>query len=243
MESKILEKDLFKPIHDYFEKLGYNVNGEVKDCDITALKDNELIIIELKRSLNLQLLIQAVKRQRITENVYIAIPRPNYSTFSKKWRNLCLLVRRLELGLITVSFENNIKTVNIVIEPSFFDRKKSMQSTKKKRKNITNEIDGRHGNYNVGGSTRTKLLTAYKENSIHIACCLETFDKLSPKKLKELGTGNKTQSILNKNYYGWFEKIERGIYKLTEKGQIELKEYPHLKEYYSEIINKHKENL
>ena len=47
MKKKILEKDLYMPIHDYFEKLGYNVNGEVKDCDITLSKDDELIEQEL----------------------------------------------------------------------------------------------------------------------------------------------------------------------------------------------------
>src|SRR5690554_4726501 len=94
---KILEKELYKPVHDYFEKFGYDVHGEVKDCDITASKGDELIIIELKRNLNLELLIQAVKRQRITENVYIAILEPK-SLFTKKWKDLCFIVRRLEVG-------------------------------------------------------------------------------------------------------------------------------------------------
>jgi hypothetical protein len=34
--GKILEKDLYWPVHNYFKKLGYDVHGEVKDCDITA---------------------------------------------------------------------------------------------------------------------------------------------------------------------------------------------------------------
>jgi len=69
------ESDLFKPIKKYLETSGYKVRAEVKNCDITATKDDELIIIELKLSVNIQLLIQATDRQRITDSVYVAIPR------------------------------------------------------------------------------------------------------------------------------------------------------------------------
>lgn len=86
--EKIFEKDLFKPIHDYFEKLGYEVHGEVSGCDITAKKGDELIIIELKRNLSVELLVQAVKRQRITGLVYVAVPKPAHNMFSKKWKDI-----------------------------------------------------------------------------------------------------------------------------------------------------------
>ena len=43
------EKDLYGPVRDYLENLGYQVKGEVKDCDIAALRDGELIVVELKR--------------------------------------------------------------------------------------------------------------------------------------------------------------------------------------------------
>jgi len=234
--SKLLEKDLYWPVHNYFKKLGYDVHGEVKDCDITASKGDELIIIELKRNMSMELLIQAAKRQRITENVYIAIPKPEYSVYTKKWKDLCFIARRLELGLITVSLKNDVEQVNVVFEPYPFDRRKSMQLSRKKRKNIISEIDGRHGNYNVGGSVRAEIMTAYKENSIHIACCLKEFGQLSPRDLRELGTGNKTQSILEKNFYGWFERVERGIYRLSEKGQEVFSRYPELSSYYCGMI-------
>jgi hypothetical protein len=55
---------------------------------------------------------------------------------------------------------------------------------------------------------------------------------LSPKKLIQLGSGKNTSSILTKNYYGWFERIKRGTYVITEKGKEELKEYPELVNYY-----------
>ena len=53
--------------------------------------------------------------------------------------------------------------------------------------------------------------------------------------LREIGTGEKTYNILYKNYDGWFEKIERGIYAISETGITELKEYPELVEYYNKL--------
>ena len=49
------ESGLYGPVRDYLEKLGYEVKGEVKDCDITAMRDGELIVVELKRGFTLEL--------------------------------------------------------------------------------------------------------------------------------------------------------------------------------------------
>ena len=64
MES-LRESDLYGPVRDYLEGLGYEVKGEVRDCDITALRDGELIVVELKRGFTLELVYQAMDRQRI----------------------------------------------------------------------------------------------------------------------------------------------------------------------------------
>lgn len=231
---KRLESDLYKPIQKHFTQLGYEVYGEVNDCDITALKDNELIIIELKLRLNVDLLIQATKRQKLTNQVYIAIPKPNYSLFSRKWKDLCHLIRRLELGLIIVTFLKSSTRMDIAITPKPFDRKKSMQQNKKKREKLLKEMEGRHVSHNIGGSNQTKIMTAYKENCIQIAYYLENYGPLSPKALREMGTGDKTLPILNNNYYGWYERIERGKYMISDKGMSEIKEHPEILQYFTE---------
>ncbi|MGM0920641.1 MAG: DUF2161 domain-containing phosphodiesterase [Bacillota bacterium] len=231
-KDKILEKDLYLPIQRYFLKQGFEVYGEVNDCDLAAVKAEELILVELKLRLNVELLIQAAKRQRYTEQVYIAIPKPSYSLRSKKWKDLCYLVKRLELGLIIVSFRQGKGYAEMKMEPASFDRGKSMKQSKKRRDRILAEIAGRSGDHNVGGVNKTKIMTAYKERCIHIACCLERKGKLSPKILREMGTGDKTLSILNKNYYGWFERVERGMYTLSETGKKGLLMHEALSEYY-----------
>ncbi len=230
--KKLQEVDLYKPIQKYFSLEGYEVYGEVKDCDMVAVRENELVIIELKLTLSVDLLIQAANRQRITDQVYIAIPKPKSRMNSKQWADKYHLIKRLELGLIVVSFARNRSKADIVIHPAPFNPKTGAARYKKKREAIIKEINGRSADFNVGGSSRTKIMTAYKENCIQIACYLEKTGPLSPKALINMGTGEKTSSILTKNYYGWFERIKRGTYAITEKGKIEIQGYQDLVIYY-----------
>ncbi|WP_432402433.1 DUF2161 domain-containing phosphodiesterase [Wukongibacter sp. M2B1] len=237
--KKILEKDLYEPIKRHLINQGYEVHSEVKDCDVIGVKGEEIIIVELKKSINLKLLIQATKRQKVTEGVYIAIPKPKGFKWSKHWKDICNLLKRLELGLIIVSFLETTTEIEIVFHPSIYRIRKSS-----KLKNvIIREIQGRSGSYNVGGSVKEKIMTAYRENAIHIACCLEKYGELSPKKLRELGTGVKTQSILSKNFYGWFEKVSKGIYRLHPEGKVALENYNKAANHYRKLIEKNKNGV
>lgn len=235
--DKILETDLNKPVCDFLTENGYSVRTEVNYCDICGIKEDKLVIVELKRNLSVELLAQAVKRQRTADLVYIAIPKPKRMIFNQKWKDICHLIRRLELGLILVSFKDNDAFIEIPIEPKPFDRNKSVQIGKKKREGIIKEIEGRNFDLNTGGSRGEKLVTAYRESAIFIACCLEKYGPLSPKKLRELGTDiKKTTQILSSNHYGWFYKLNRGIYCISDEGRSGLKEYPRLMEYYFKKI-------
>lgn len=236
--NNILEKDLYDPINNYLRNQGYEVQSEVKDCDIVAVNGEEIIIIELKKNINLKLLMQATKRQKITNGVYVAIPKPKGFKRNKHWKDICNLLKRLELGLIIVSFLETTTEVEIVFHPSTYKYNKSNRM----KESIIREINGRSGSYNVGGTVREKVMTAYRENAIHIACCLEKYGELSPKKLRELGTSVKTQSILSKNFYGWFEKVDRGIYKLHPQGKKALDNYSETADYYKKLLVESKED-
>ena len=98
------------------------------------------------------------------------------------------------------------------------------------RKAILSEIAGRSQDYNRGGSTRQKLMTAYRENAIQIACLLNDLGPLSTTKLRDLGTGMKTQAILYRDHYKWFTRVTTGVYDLTDLGRQELSRYPELVE-------------
>ena len=101
MADTVKEYELFAPVRDLFAGMGCSVNAEVKDCDVTAVKNGELIIIELKRSLSVNLLSQALRRQKTGARVYIAVPKPKrYSP--RTFRDTLYVIKKLELGLIFV---------------------------------------------------------------------------------------------------------------------------------------------
>jgi hypothetical protein len=188
------------------------------------------VVVELKKSLTIQLLLQATERQRLTSAVYIAIPaQPKRG---KKWRGILRLLRMLELGLIVVHFGKTSTRSEVVLDPLPYDHKKNY----KKRRAVIREIADRSGDYNLGGSTRTRLITAYKEEAVYIAYCLSQLGASKPARLRALDTGPKTTSILSSNHYGWFQRVERGIYDLTALGTAQLDDYP-------ELVNRSMEKL
>jgi len=231
--EKINETILYNPVRSYFESLGFTVNSEVKNCDVTAVKGNTLIIVEMKTSLNLDVILQAVQRQRLTELVYIAVPKKSKMMYKKRWQNICHLLRRLELGLLLVTINDRHTCVEEVIEPVLFDRKKSLNSNKKRRKALLDEIHERSAEYNIGGSNRKKLLTAYRESAIRIAAVLSIYGPCKVRFIKETaGLTDKAGRILIDNHYGWFTREEHGIYSLSEKAFVELEEFRELFENY-----------
>ena len=227
------ETDLYAPVRDRFIDRGYEVRSEVYDCDLVAVRGDDVVVVELKRGLTINLLLQATKRQTISNSIYLAIPAPAKMGRRSRWPDIKRLVKRLEMGLIVVFFDGAAPRAEIVFDPSPHKRRES----RKKRSSLLKEVAGRSGDYNSGGCTQKKLVTAYRENAIHIACCLDKFGPMAPKKLREMGTGPKTQSILYMDVYGWFSRVKNGIYKVKKSGMREVKEHSELFKLYSEITS------
>ncbi len=227
-KDTIKETDLYMPVKKLFQDQGFKVNSEVMGCDLTAMDKDSLIVAELKLTLNLQLILQAVKRQRIADRVYCAILRPG-SYYTSRWRDLFHLLRRLEIGLIFVNFARKGGYAEIIIDAVPFDRSRSASLSQKKRKRIIKEADERKADLNKGGSVKRRLLTAYRQKAVYIAWLLDQYGPLSIKALREKGSDEaKTQRILYDNVYGWFIRKSRGIYDITEKGRKALKQYNEL---------------
>lgn len=232
------EEDMYKSVFDLLNGLGYTVRSEVGHCDVVAVKDGMLVVTEMKKSLNMDVVMQAALRQKLADNVYVAVPKPGKGLFSKKWKNNFYLLKRLELGLIFVSIRGDKSYAEVAFDPVPFSMEKSKRNSSKKRAGLLLEFNSRHGDYNNGGSTRKKLVTAYREMAIHIACCLEKYGPMSAKKLKQLGTDqNKTYTIVHNNHYSWFDKISKGVYGISECGKQAIREYPGLVEYYMSLLD------
>ncbi|MHB1628758.1 MAG: DUF2161 domain-containing phosphodiesterase [Bacilli bacterium] len=217
--STLSETDLYAPVRELFARQGFNVRGEVNGCDLAAVRDSELVVVELKTAFNTALLIQATDRQRTADSVYVALPRPEGSLRSARWKGILHLLKRLDLGLIFVRAAKtrapSSRCAEVILEPG----SPATRRHSRKRNSILRETASRTADYNVGGSVRTPLVTAYREQAVHIACCLALRGDLSPRAARALGTSDRTTSILSRNVYGWFERIARGVYRLTPEGR------------------------
>jgi hypothetical protein len=211
------ESDMGAPIREFLAGQGYTVRSEVNGCDITAAKGDELIVVEMKRHFSADLLIQAIERQGMADAVYAALPiegaRGRRERNSARWRGIERLLKRLELGLILVTFPDTDAppSVEVALHPITEQRPRRRP---KKRQALLREMAGRSDDYNVGGVTKREICTAYREQAIFIALCLERYGTCTPAALRALGAGPKVQSILHRNVYGWFERLDRGQYAL-----------------------------
>ena len=72
------ETDLYQPVKDFFEAEGYEVKAEINGCDVVAIKDDApTVIVELKTTFSLELVLQGIDRQKLSDDVYLAVPKPD----------------------------------------------------------------------------------------------------------------------------------------------------------------------
>ena len=108
------EVELYGPIKRFLEAQGYVVKGEIGACDVVAVRGDEPpVVVELKERLTLALILQAVDRLAITDHVYIAfrIGKGGSASWRTRTRQVKSLLRRLGLGLLTVSTRGNVVPV------------------------------------------------------------------------------------------------------------------------------------
>ena len=217
MQTTDKETDLYAPIHKMLVEQGFTVRGEVKGCDIAAVKDEALWLIEMKLTANLKLIFQAMERQSATDWVFVAIPRPRKAR-AKHYTQFVRVLKKLNIGLITVALDSPNLTTEIIHFPTGNDAKKNI-----KTRRIKKEIAGR--TVDTQGGSQQKVNTAYRERNVRIATLLEAHAPLNaPALVKIYGCEPDTSNILRNNVYEWYEKIGRGTYALSDKGRDYLQE-------------------
>ncbi|NQZ32396.1 MAG: hypothetical protein HRU06_14085 [Oceanospirillaceae bacterium] len=221
--GKVKESDLYTPVKNFFQALGYEVKGEVKDCDLLAVKaDYPPLIVELKLTFSLELVLQGVNRQALSDDVYLAIAVGETAAKRRNWRNrqsACQkLCRRLGLGLLLVQANAEDQQVQIILDPAQYSPRKN----KGRQTKLLKEFNSRVGDPNMGGVNKTKIVTAYRQAALKCAQLLLKKDAMSVKEIREQAAVTNAAAILQKNYYGWFERVARGVYCLTVKGHNEM---------------------
>jgi hypothetical protein len=211
-----LESDLYAPVKALLEGQGYSVKGEVRGCDVVAVRGAEPpVVVELKRVFGISLVLQGVNRLTITDNVYLAV-----GAFPNNIRSVRKLCRRLGLGLIVV-----VKgRADVLLDPA----PPPIKPRKDKRKlgRLLGEHARRVGDPTLGGSsTKVPLMTAYRQEALRCAGLLAKNGPMKVAFLKIAAEAPKAGMILRDDHYGWFERVERGIYALTPKGKAGLEQH------------------
>ena len=223
-DNACLEAALYPPVKAFLERQGYEVKGEVRGCDLVARRGEEPpVIVELKLRFNLALVLQGVDRLALTERVYLAVPRPErrarggpLAPERPEIRKLC---RRVGLGLMLVGLARN--TVEILEEPVPYRPRQA----KSRALRLLDEFSRRVGDANVGGAVGVPLVTAYRQDALRCARVLAVGGPMRVGALRNAADVPRAARILQRNVYGWFDRIERGTYRLTPEGDQALSRF------------------
>lgn len=207
LEKHMKETELYAPVKTLLNDMGYYVKAEIKSLDMVGVKPDHTVAVELKTTVTLKLIYQAIDRQKLVDEVYVAIPKTAMQSHREHFDSFELLLKRLGIGLIIV-FDGYAE---IKLEPKTLDLMKSNQRNTRKKKTLMNEFHERINHVNVGG-TKGKILTLYREKALLIAHALLTHPGLSLSELKHYTQIENTSSILQKNVEGWFVKLDRAKY-------------------------------
>jgi len=214
-----LETALYQPVKHFLEGLGFSVKGEIGGCDLVGLSSSDppvVVICELKLSFNLELVLQAVDRAAASDEVWLAArlsARGKGRESDARYRNLC---RRLGFGMLGVTDRDEVR---VLVKPPT----EAPRRNPRKRSRLVLEHQRRRGDPVKGGSTRTPIMTAYRQQALTCAAAL-AHGPMRPRDLKLLVP--EAPKILRGNFYGWFINVERGVYTLTDAGRAALQRWP-----------------
>ena len=209
-----LESDLYAPVKALLEGQGYVVKGEVRGCDVVAVRGKEPpVVVELKRTFGLGLVLQGVDRLALTDLVYLAVGQ-----WPKQMKNVKKLCRRLGLGFIVVDKGK----ADVVLDPAPYVPRQN----KRKVGRMLGEHARRVGDPNLGGQAmRAPLMTAYRQEALRCAELLAANGPMKVAALRAACDAPKAAQILQQDVYGWFERVERGVYGITPKGREGLERF------------------
>ena len=216
------EIDLYPPVKAFLEAQGYAVKGEVQGCDLVAVRGEEPpVIVELKTGFSLPLVFQGIARQGLADDVYLAVPP--FSGRTARRKEALALCRRLGLGLLTVRLEP-APFVEALLDPAVYRPRKRLLRLGR----LLREFQRRVGDPNEGGSTRRKIMTAYRQDALRCASHLRVNGPTKAALVARAAGVARAGAIMLVDHYGWFERpsgTPRGVYGLTPTGRAALDEY------------------
>jgi hypothetical protein len=203
------------------------VKGEVCGCDLVGLRaeigdEPPLVVIgEMKQSFTLELVLQGVDRAAAGDEIWLAV-RASAKRGRERDPRARKLCRLLGFGLLGVLSSGRVE---ILVEPGPWRPRRNAR----RRARLVAEHRRRLGDPAVGGGTRAPIMTAYRQQALTIAAALDAAARKGegpqrPRDIKLLAPD--APKILLHNVYGWFLRIERGRYGLTDAGRAALQRWP-----------------
>ena len=218
------ETDLYPPVKAFLEGQGYAVKGEVEGCDVVARRGAEApVVVELKRRFSLDLVLQAVERQKLSDKVYVAVADEGGrgSTLRRRYRAVLRLCRMLGLGLLLVRPASN-GAASARVEARLDPGPYKPRQNKRKRERLLREFEHRVGDPNSGGASGRIIMTAYRQDALRCADLLARQGPLKIASLREQSGVERAAKILQRDVFGWFDRRERGVYEISPKGREAL---------------------
>jgi hypothetical protein len=170
------------------------------------------VICELKLNFTLDLVLQAVDRSTASDEVWLAVRASLRGRGRESDPRVKRLCRLLGFGLLCVF---NSGRVEVLVEPAPWRPRHNA----KRRSKILDEHRRRKGDPATGGGTRRPIMTAYRQQALKCAAALARAPA-RPRDLK--GAMPDAPKILLRNVYGWFVRVERGVYTLSEAGKAAI---------------------
>ena len=214
------EADIYPPIKAYLTRQGYEVKGEVGAADVMAVRGDEApVIVELKKGFSLSLFHQGIERLNVTDLVYVAVPKGASKAGDRALKDNIKLARRVGLGVMTVRLRDG--HVEVHADPEPYRPRKS----KKKQARLLKAFARLDGDPNAGGATRHGIVTGYRQDALKCARFLAVHGPSKGSTVKEWAEVPDATRIMAADHYGWFTRVERGIYGLTAKGKKGLADW------------------
>jgi hypothetical protein len=203
-----METSLYQPVKAFLEAAGYDLVG------LSPSDPPVVVVCELKLTFNLELILQAVDRAAIADEVWIAarISKGKGREGDKRYRDLC---RRLGIGMLGVTEQGIVSVIVNSVTPM-------PRTNPKRRSRLVREHQRRRGDPTLGGSTRKPIMTAYRQQAL---ICAEALlgGPLRPRDMRP--SAPDAGKILLGNVYGWFERVSNGVYQLTDAGRVAVTQH------------------
>ena len=108
--------------------------------------------------------------------------------------------------------------VEVLLDPEPYRPRKKM----KRLGRLLGEHARRIGDPTRGGVTRTPIVTAYRQEALRCALLIRDGERTNLKALRESGVVPNASRILQRYVYGWFQRVSRATYALTERAAQDL---------------------